>query len=381
MSKVGWTVCSKCCVDFWRFVFVPFFPLFRETAPPLPHHRTRRSARQPGGFCVGLHPGRAWQDRGDGAAHGRHVGHRGIAVCGAGPHRGLARQPAARHAVARPGHHPGLAGRAAGGEYWCGGAANHGETPDAGREPAHAPALELPPPAAGPEHGLLPGRVCRAYHRQGDADRTGRARHRVCAGRRGGHDGGVCRHHGGSGRRAGAAADVALPGLAGALHRRAGVFCAPAGPRGQGPGRRPCADDGPGDRRVHQHRHRQAVLTQPPRGRFCARRDAGLHGHGPRPDAAGECVRDRQPHAEHGTHSGYGGYVAVAVVAGDDWYWRGGRIHRHGAAPARHVALDHVGDDQPVREHRHGAGRHENAVAPARRAGRAERTGTQRAAW
>ena len=32
--------------------------------------------------------------------------------------------------------------------------------------------------------------------------------------------------------------------------------------------------------------------------------------------------------------------------------------HRPRAAPARHVALDHVGDGRPVREHRHRAGRH-----------------------
>ena len=42
-----------------------------------------------------------------------------------------------------------------------------------------APALELPSPDARPEHELLPGRVRRARHHQGDADRARRARHLV----------------------------------------------------------------------------------------------------------------------------------------------------------------------------------------------------------
>jgi ATP-binding cassette subfamily B multidrug efflux pump len=43
------------------------------------------------------------------------------------------------------------------------------------------------------------------------------------------------------------------------------------GQGGAGAGRCPFADDRARDRRLHQHRHRQAVLARAPRGRFCAR--------------------------------------------------------------------------------------------------------------
>jgi ATP-binding cassette subfamily B multidrug efflux pump len=50
--------------------------------------------------------------------------------------------------------------------------------------------------------------------------------------------------------------------LAGAV-----VLRAAPGQGGAGAGRRPVADDRPHHRRVHQHRHRQAVLARAPRGR------------------------------------------------------------------------------------------------------------------
>jgi ATP-binding cassette, subfamily B, multidrug efflux pump len=57
-------------------------------------------------------------------------------------------------------------------------------------------------------------------------------------------------------------------------------FFVPRLGRWPGAGRRALADDRPHHRRLHQHRHRQAVLARAPRGRLCPRRDAGVHGHG-----------------------------------------------------------------------------------------------------
>ena len=74
-------------------------------------------------------------------------------------------------------------------------------------------------------------------------------------------------------------ADAALPGLARALHRCAVLLRAAAGQDRQGAGRRALADDRPHHRRLHQHRHRQAVLAHAARGRLRARGDAGVHGH------------------------------------------------------------------------------------------------------
>ena len=53
-----------------------------------------------------------------------------------------------------------------------------------------------------------------------------------------------------------------------------------AGQGGQGAGRCAFADDGPHHRRLHQHRHRQAVLALAARGRLRQEGDAGVHGHG-----------------------------------------------------------------------------------------------------
>jgi hypothetical protein len=55
---------------------------------------------------------------------------------------------------------------------------------------------------------------------------------------------------------------------------------------------------------------------------------------------------------------------AVAVDRRAGRRRRGGRGHRDGAAPERHLALGHVGDGRAVRAHRHGAGRHQHAAAP-----------------
>jgi hypothetical protein len=129
-------------------------------------------------------------------------------------------------------------------------------------------------------------------------------------------------------------------------------------------GRRALADDRPHHRRLHQHRHRQAVLARAARGGLCARGDAGVPA-------------DRAPQMR--LVSGFevvnhtlsvllvgstAGTRAVAVDRRARSGRRGGGGHRDGAAPERHLALDDVGDGFAVRAHRHRAGRHAHAVAP-----------------
>ena len=133
----------------------------------------------------------------------------------------------------------------------------------------------------------------------------------------------------------------------------------------EGPGRCPLADDRADHRRLHQHRDRQALLSCPARGRLCARRDAGFHGQRAQPDAAGERVRGRQPHAEHAADREHGGSHAVAVDQRSGRSRRDGRGDRDGAAAERHLALGDVGVRGAVRAHRHGAGRHQHVEPPA----------------
>ena len=77
-----------------------------------------------------------------------------------------------------------------------------------------------------------------------------------------------------------ALAAAALPRLAGAVRRaRCATSCRAWAGSAQGAGRCALADDRPHHRRLHQHRHRQAVLARAARGRLRARRDAGVHGH------------------------------------------------------------------------------------------------------
>ena len=155
------------------------------------------------------------------------------------------------------------------------------------------------------------------------------------------------------------AADAALRGLARALHRaRCASSCRGwAGSARRRPMRARMMTGRITDAYTNIATVKLFSHTQP-RGRLRARGDAGVHAHRLRPDAAGERLRDRQPRAQHGPDRRHGGHGAVAVVAGRGRRRRGGGGHRDGAAAAGHVALDHVGDDQPVREHRHRAGRH-----------------------
>ncbi len=69
--------------------------------------------------------------------------------------------------------------------------------------------------------------------------------------------------------------------LAGAVRRRRCAYFVPRlGRVAQAAGRRALADDRAHHRRLHQHRHRQAVLARAARGRLRALGDAGVPGHG-----------------------------------------------------------------------------------------------------
>ena len=145
----------------------------------------------------------------------------------------------------------------------------------------------------------------------------------------------------------------------------------------QGAGRRALADDRPHHRRLHQHRHRQAVLARAARGRLRARRDAGVHGHRARADAAGDAA------SRSSTTS-----LSMGLIAGTAgvtlWLWTRGQVGVGAVAAATAMALRLNGISHwvmwemadAVRAHRHGAGRHQHAVAaahrgrPARRASR-----------
>ena len=88
--------------------------------------------------------------------------------------------------------------------------------------------------------------------------------------------------------------------------------------------------------------------------------------------------RGRQPCAEHGADHEHGRCHAVAVDAGPGRRRRGRGIDGAGAAPERHLALDHVGAGLAVREHRHGHRWHEHAVPAARDRRRTRGAGASR---
>jgi hypothetical protein len=129
------------------------------------------------------------------------------------------------------------------------------------RQLPDAAALELPPPDAGPEHGASTRTSSPAAWHQGDADRAGGARHLddradilvfvviyfvTMVAVVGGFD---------------CLAAAALPGLAGAVRAALAYFVPRLGKVAAGAGRRALADDRAHHRRLHQHRHRQAVLA------------------------------------------------------------------------------------------------------------------------
>jgi ATP-binding cassette subfamily B multidrug efflux pump len=78
--------------------------------------------------------------------------------------------------------------------------------------------------------------------------------------------------------------------------------------------------------------------------------------------------------------------LLIAGTAGATlWLWTGGKVGvgavaaaTDGAAPQRHLALDHVGDGVAVRAHRHRAGRHQHLVTPSDGDRRRRRRATHR---
>ena len=245
----------------------------------------------------------------------------------------------------------------------------HGLVP--GQVPGHlvelsdAAAVEFPPPDARPEHGLLSGRVRRPHLDQGDADRAGGARHGDDRLRHPGVRGHLLRHHGAAGRWLRCTAAAAVSRLAGVVRVGPALVRAAAGPRRAAAGRCALADDRAHHRRLHQHRHREAVFACAARGGVRARRDAGVHGHRLHAVPPGHRRRSGQPRAEHGPDPRHHRAHAVVVDAGARRRRRGGGGHRDGAAPERHLALDHVGDGDAVRARGHGAGRHEHVLQAA----------------
>ncbi len=262
--------------------------------------------------------------------------------------RGPGRQPAGRRAV-RPAQVPGVV-----------------------RELPDAAALELPPADARPEHELLPGRVRGPRRDQGDADGARRARRLA---HRHGHPR-VHRHllrdHARDRRDVRPAHARPVRRLARAVLGEPGLLRAAPGESRRGTGGRALPDDRARDRRIHQRRDGEAVLACEPRSQLRARLDAGIHADGLRAGPPGERVRDHQPRAQHGVDRRHRRRGAVAVGAGRSGCGRRRRRERHGAAPERPRALDHVGSRLAVRTRRHGRGRHAHLVSRAyggRRAG------------
>ena len=161
-------------------------------------------------------------------------------------------------------------------------------------------------------------------------------------------------------------ADVAVFGLAGAVHVRAVLLCAALGQGGAGAGRCAQFDDRPRHRCVHQHRHGEAVFTLAARGPICPQRDAGIHAHRLRANAFGHGLRGRQSNLERVVDCRHHRHRLVVVGAGFGGRRCGCSGHRHGVSPERHFALGDVGNVQPVRAHWHRARRHADLVAHTR---------------
>jgi ATP-binding cassette subfamily B multidrug efflux pump len=113
--------------------------------------------------------------------------------------------------------------------------------------------------------------------------------------------------------------------------RGAALLRAAPGQGGAGAGRRALADDRPHHRRLHQHRHRQAVLARAARGR--PSRAARCRSSWSRPTA--RCgwsrLRDRQPGAERG--------LIAAPPGVTLWLWTQGQVGVGAVAAATAMAL------------------------------------------
>ena len=240
-----------------------------------------------------------------------------------------------------------------------------GAAPDPARQLPDADPLERASLPAAAVDGLFPGRIRRAHRHQADADLAGGARDRGQAARHRQLRAGVFRRHPDRGGQRGLATDAAVRGLVGLLRAADALVRAADGQGLAATGRRAFRHDRAHRRQLHQHRHGQAVLA------FAARAGLRTGGDGRFPadrlpaDAPGHHRARRAVHAGHGAAGGGGRARHLAVAARPRQRGRGRGSLCAGAAPARHVALDHVGTLRAVREHRHRARRHQFDLAPA----------------
>ena len=118
--------------------------------------------------------------------------------------------------------------------------------------------------------------------------------------------------------------------------------------------------DGSHRRRLHEHRHAQAVRAHPPGRRLRGRSGAGERGKGPQDDPHDHGHGRDPDRAQRTAGRGYRRAGAVAMAPGPD-HGRGYRtVHRAGDPHREHVRLDHVGGQRHLRGYRHRAGRHGN---------------------
>ena len=248
--------------------------------------------------------------------------------------------------------------------------------PDDLRELPDARPLEGAPLHPRPEPRLLPQRVRRPRLAEGDADGARRARdgdqgpRRLRLRRR------LFHRHALSRRARRPLADAAAHRLARRLYRHPRRLHPEAAAHLDDPGRCPGADDRPRRRQLHQHPDHQALRPYAPRAGLRPRRDGRVHGHRLRPDAAGDGAQHVAPRRQFAPPRRHRRRRDLWLAAGRHQPRRDRRRHRAGDAHPRHVAVDPVGDRQPLRECRHRRRRHDDA----RPAGRDHRQGQGRRA-
>ena len=164
------------------------------------------------------------------------------------------------------------------------------------------------------------------------------------------------------------------------LHRAAALLHPAARQGGRGAGRRALDDDRPRRRQLHQHPDGEAVFACAPRGLIRQGGHGELSRDGLPLDAARHHAVRRALRAQFAA-AVFGDRdvdLAVARQGCDDR--RGCRGHRPRAEAVGHVAMDHVGSVGPVREYRHGAGRHHLDLDAQAGRGQAWRQGHRRPA-
>ena len=191
----------------------------RKSDRPVSRDGTGHAAQRVPGISVGMHTRPAALYCRDDLLHGDHRRVRGAAVQHAGAYRGLADPRRARPSVDGRARHLAAARGGFVRQPIGGRAANVPQAPDSGRQLSDAAAVEFSPADARAEHELLPGRVRGPGGGEGDANRTGRARHLDDRGRYPGLRGHLFRDHDGGRRQSGSLARAAVRGLAGVVPR------------------------------------------------------------------------------------------------------------------------------------------------------------------